>query len=245
MIQIPENCPCCGSKLTTVNDQLFCVNKDCASKVQKQIEFFAKTLKIKGLGEKTIEKLGLETLSDIYELQKEDYVNMLGEKIGEKLHAEIEESKKADLALVLASFSIPLIGNSASSKICSVVEHISEINGQTCKQAGLGPTATSNLLYWLKHDFHKYVDLPFSFESKEATIASTQECKGVVCITGKLNDFSSRSKAKEYLESLGYKVVDSVTKTTTILVDEEGRSSSKRAKAIALNIPIKTIKDLL
>ena len=59
-IIIPTHCPACNSVLDIVNDQLFCRNPDCPAKSSKRIEHFAKTLKIKGLGKATIEKLDLQ-----------------------------------------------------------------------------------------------------------------------------------------------------------------------------------------
>ena len=68
--------------------------------------------------------------------------------------------------------------------------------------------------------------------------------KGKVCITGKLKDFSNRTKAKEYLESLGYTVTSTVSSVTDYLVCEDGSNSSKSKKAESLGIPIVSIADL-
>ena len=55
-IEIPVNCPVCDSKLELVQDQLFCRNSSCDAQVQGKLEHFAKTMKIKGLGPRTIDK---------------------------------------------------------------------------------------------------------------------------------------------------------------------------------------------
>ena len=65
-IEIPDVCPSCGTSLKLKNDQLFCNNDSCPAKNSKIVEGFAKTLRIKGLGPKTIEKLNLEYIDDIY-----------------------------------------------------------------------------------------------------------------------------------------------------------------------------------
>ena len=57
-------------------------------------------------------------------------------------------------------------------------------------------------------------------------------------ITGKLKSFKTKAEATEILTSLGFKVSDSVTKTTNYLVDEENKQSSKRKKAEEYNIEI-------
>ena len=53
----PANCPACGSILEWEKDQLFCKSNTCGGKTHKMVEHFAKTLRIKGLGPRTIEKL--------------------------------------------------------------------------------------------------------------------------------------------------------------------------------------------
>lgn len=236
-IEIPTQCPCCSSELVEVNDQLFCRNSSCSAQLLKKIEHFAKAMNIKGLGPKTVEKLQLEDISELYFLDLEAVEDSLGSrKIAEKLISEIDNSRNADLAKVLSAFSIPLIGDTASTKICSVVKHISEINPETCKQAGLGDKATNNLLTWIETEYQELKEfLPFSFSS---TTRSDEQTKQTVCITGKLKSFKTKSEATKALEASGYKVVDSVTKTLCYLVDESNDGSTKRVKAEGYNIPI-------
>jgi len=58
----PEVCPACDTLLVWENDQLFCTNTRCSGKTSKKIKHFAKTLKIKGLGPRTIEKLEITSI---------------------------------------------------------------------------------------------------------------------------------------------------------------------------------------
>ena len=67
-ISPPTNCPSCHSILEWTNDQLFCKNDNCPAKSSKLVEHFAKTLKIKGLGPKTVEKLSLDSINKIYDI---------------------------------------------------------------------------------------------------------------------------------------------------------------------------------
>lgn len=232
-IQIPTNCPCCDYLLEKVNDQLFCKNPECSAQLTKKIEHFAKQLGIKGLGAKTVEKLNLSYITEMFYIDVDYITEMIGSrKVAEKLINEIDKARQADLATVLAGFSIPLIGNTASKKIASVVSDISEINSETCKQAGLGEKATSHLIEWLNTEFLELKDfLPFSLKSTHTEQSVTKESKGVVCITGKLKSFKTKSEAKIALENLGYTVVDTLTKATNYLVDEENKGSAKRKKA--------------
>lgn len=238
-IQIPTTCPVCDYPLETVNEQLFCRNTACGARLDKQIEHFAKVLGIKGLGEKTVQKLNLADVTELYYLDRDQLVEDLGSaKVADKLLQEIELSKSADLATVIHSFGIQLIGGSASSKICSVVNHIDEITEEKCKEAGLGEKATLNLMSWLNTEFEELRQfLPFSFNSSKTTSSVNTNGK-TICITGKLSSFKTKSEAYKVLECNGYKVVETVNKSLQFLVDEENKGSSKRKKAEELGITI-------
>jgi len=240
-IEIPTHCPCCNYKLELVNDQLFCRNQACDAQLSKRVEHFCKTMNIKGMGAKTIEKLGLGDITELYYLELNEVSNLLGSiKTAEKLLVEIDKSRSAPLNQVLASFSIPLVGNTASTKIANTVNNIDEINQKTCKQAGLGDKVTQNLLNWLEIDFKEIREfLPFSFLSK---IPITHASGPVVCITGKLSSYKTKTEAYTQLQKYGFRISESVSKTTDYLVDEEDKGSTKRKKADTLGIKI--IKNL-
>ena len=245
-IEIPTHCPCCGEPLEWVNDQLFCVNSSCPAQLYKRVEHFTKTLGIKGFGAKTIEKLALDSIPEIYFLEFDDVAAALGsERMAEKLLLEIEQSRTASLDKVLAAFSIPLIGQTLSTRLCQVVKHIDEITAETCSTAGLGAKATANLISWLNTEFLEVREfLPFDFKAS-GTASSTDNGKSI-CITGKLVTFKTKAEATTALQMAGYKVVESVTKQTDMLVDEGDKGSAKRKRAEELSIPIITnLEDFL
>jgi DNA ligase (NAD+) len=241
-IEIPTTCPCCSYPLELVNDQLFCRNTACGAQLGKKVEHFCKTLGIKGMGPKSVEKLDLQDLTELFYLDLDSVTEALAsEKTALKLLDEINRAKTADLATVLASFSIPLVGNTASKKICEVVEHIDQITYETCKSAGLGDKVTENLVGWLQTDFPDLREfLPFSFKSNRNSNTTSNNNSKTVCITGKLSSYKTKAEAHTALEAAGYRAVESVTKTTDYLVDEEDKASTKRKKAESLGIPIIT-----
>ena len=244
-IKIPTTCPCCDYKLETVNEQLFCRNTACTAQLGKKLEHFCKVLQIKGFGPKTIEKLNLADITELFYLDRDSVVEALGEKVADKLLDEIERAKSADLATVIAAFSITLVGATAAGKIAAVVKSIEEINQETCKIAGLGEKVTANLLEWISIDYPEMKEfLPFSFKSSKVKISNPDAKR--VCITGKLKSFKKKADAEASLSAAGFILVDSVTKTTDYLVDEEGKMSSKREKAVSYGITIITdLNDLL
>jgi len=239
-ISIPTTCPCCDFPLELVNDQLFCRNSGCSAQLFKKLEHWCKVMGIKGMGPKTVEKLNLSDITELYYLDVQQLIEDLGsEKVAHKLYDEINRSRGADLATVLCAFSIPLIGNTASTKIAAVVDHIDEISAEKCQQAGLGEKATINLMTWLLTEFKELKEfLPFSFRSQKEIVSNTEG--PTVCITGKLTSYRTKAEAGKALSEMGYRMVESVTKTLDYLVDEQGDLSTKRKKADQYGIKIIT-----
>lgn len=240
-IEIPKNCPCCDYPLETVNEQLFCRNIACSAQLGKKIEHFCKTLSIKGMGAKTLEKLQLSDITEIYYLDVDEIAEALGSrKTAEKLIEEIDKSRTASLEVVLPSFSIPLFGATAAAKLCQVVESLDEITFDKCKEAGLGDKVSQNLMTYIETDLQVMREfLPFSFRTNKKAVASESNGK-TICITGKLSSFKTKAEAYAALTAAGFKIVETVNKTLNYLVDEDNKGSSKRQKADQFGIEIIT-----
>ena len=228
-INPPTHCPSCGYELEWVNHILYCRSKECPAQSSKKAEHFSKTLKIKGLGPVAISKLGIKNIIDIYILSEEDIANALNSvKLAAKVFAEIENSMKVSLNRLLPAFSIPLVGKTASEKLAVVCEDLSEINEETCKQAGLGEKTTRNLLDWIEDNFYLLCDLPFSFKFEKPKVSGNI---GVVCISGRLKSYKTKAEATKTLQELGYTVKSNLTKDVTILINEGSVESAKTRKA--------------
>ena len=231
-IQAPTHCPSCNSSLEWSNHLLYCRNSDCDSQSAKKLEHFAKTLKIKGLGPASINKLGLTCLEEIYTLDLDTLCEKLSsDKLGQKLFEEIENSKRVALETLLPAFSIPLIGKTAAEKLSKVCNRIEDIDYGICAKAGLGEKAAKSLMHWITYDFYCLYDgyLPFTF--KFSSVPQPSASKGIVCISGKLVSYKTKAEAAAVLESLGYTIKSSLTKEVTILVNESGIESLKTIKA--------------
>lgn len=241
-VEIIKNCPSCSSSLERVKGQLFCRNKKCETKSYKKILHFAQEMKIKGLGEKTIEKLNLESISDIYDIPEQYIIDTLGSKLGVKLIAEIAKSKKQSLDVLLASFGINLIGTVASRKIAPYIDSISDISPVICRKAGLGEKATISLCNWVVDNKMLLNSLPITFERYDNTTALKDM---TVCITGKIDGFT-RSEAEDLLVRNGIKCVSAVSsKVNYLICNDENSSSSKATAARKLNIEIMSFENFL
>ena len=239
-IEAPEFCPSCESSLEWRNELLYCVNSLCPAQIQKRIEHFAKTLKIKGLGPKSIEKLDISSFHEIYNL---DYTTckyaLASEKLAKKLVVEIDHSKKSNLNDLLPAFSIPLIGKTAAQKLSTKISDLSELTADKCKEAGLGPKATEHLINWYFGEFlSSLIRLPFDFSFEKED--RTRVLQGTVCISGRLKSFTSKADATAALVRKGYVVKSTITKDVTILVNESGIESAKTKQAQEKGIKIVT-----
>ena len=239
-ILAPEVCPSCESPLEWKNDMLYCTNILCPAQIQKRIEHFARSLKIKGLGPKSIEKLGLTSLLDIYNLSYYSIKCALSsEKLAIKLLREINHSRKASMNDVLPAFSIPLIGKTAATKLSSKIKSLFDLDEDKCKAAGLGPKATESLLSWYSDEFEDSLKkLPFDWQFQTPKIAT--ETKGAVCISGKLSSFKTKAEATKALSYAGYVVKSSLTKDVIFLINESGIESAKTKEARERGITIIT-----
>lgn len=243
-IVAPTSCPSCGSILTQENYILFCRNPDCGTQASKKLEHFAKSMKIKGLGPATIQKLEITSIKELYNLTLEDLKDSIGsEKIAEKLFTEIKNSLNAPLEQLLASFSIPLVGKTASNKLAKVCNDIFDITEEKCRQAGLGAKTTNNYFDWFSLEYPNIANIPFSFRFSEQAEVSK---KAVVCISGKLISYKTKAEATKVLNAYGYEVKSNLTKEVDILINESGIDSLKTKQANKLGIEIITdIKQLI
>lgn len=157
-------------------------------------------------------------------------------------------SQGITLAEFISACSINLVGETAAKKLAALSqEDLDDCSVATFKSYGLGEAASTNLVEWArtawaegyKYTWGSVLSIPKQIQQ------SAVKTGIVVCITGRLNDFSNRSSAATHLESLGVEVKDSVTKAVNYLICEDGStSSSSYTKAIKNNISILTIKDL-
>ena len=239
-ISFPTNCPSCEAELEWVNDSLYCRNHLCPAQNAKAVEHFAKTMKIKGLGPASIQKLGWTCPSEIYLASGESILASLGsEKVASKLEAEIVNSFNAPLELLLPAFGIPLIGKTATLKLSETINHISHIDADACERAGLGPKATQNLLDWIEDELPFFVDtMPHSWYFSDTPPPAVS--KGMVCISGRLKSFKSKADATTALNAAGYEVKSSLTKQVGFLINEGESESAKTRQARDTGVTIVT-----
>lgn len=264
---MPFTCPACGSPdLGIVESEnaefLVCGNPMCEGKLVNRLDHFCSKkagLNIKGLSRKTLEKLidwgWLENLSDIYTLKehREEWIDQpgFGEKSVDNILEAIESSKDTTLTTFISSLGIPLIGPSVAKDLTKVITSYEDLKEKIKEHfdfSQLDGFAESKSKSLVNFDFTEadkiYAFLNISNEVSTPSGASLQNMQ--IAITGKLKNYKNRESLKIDIENNGGKVVDSVTKKTTILINNDTTSNSaKNLSAKKLNIPIMTEEDFV
>lgn len=269
-ITIPSNCPVCGSftKIEKENNSevLTCTNPNCKGKLLGKLchAVSKKALNIDGLSEATLQKFinrgWLQCVEDIYHLplykDKISRMEGFGAKSTKDLMENIEKSKDITLDKFISALSIPLIGTTASkdiSKFCDYdIEKFKLIMGKSpykfTKIDGFGDKKARSLFDWWSDNVKEFLELERHFRFKKIkNNINVDKLKGQnFVITGKLYHFANRDALKEKIESLGGKVVGSISSNTSFLINNDVNStSSKNTKAKKLNIPIISEDDFI
>jgi DNA ligase (NAD+) len=198
----------------------------------KALEYFIKTLEIKGLGPANIEKMGLTHPSDLFLKQEWSKLGLNGSKIEE----EIERAKTKPYELVLAALGIPGVGKSVAKLIITHIPSFHNLHEIEIKEIkGIGPATVDSVMDWLEENAEWVEQLPLQLKQQVQVVSILKSSKKV-CVTGKLD--MTRNQIAEILEKSGFIVTSSVTKDCYALISAGDTSSSKYTKAKELGIPI-------
>ena len=266
ILDIPTHCPICGDHVEVIDNDgvkvLMCLNPNCEGKLINKLDHFCgkKGLDIKGLSKATLEKLiswgWVNSISDIMVLidHRSEWINKpgFGQKSVDKILDAIEDAKFTTLEAFISSLGIPLIGRTVSKELVKYIKTYDEFREKAQNHFDFsiydGFAESKTTAIWT-YDFTEadkvYPYLYFTMEEK--AVESSETCTDVkVVITGKLQHFKNRDALKECIEAHGGKVVDSVTKNTTYLVNNDINSnSSKNQTAKKLGIPIISEQEFL
>lgn len=269
-IKFPEICPICGSKIIRPEGEVahYCSNKNCGAKRKNHLYYFVskKAFDIEGLGPKIIDQLMDEGLisdaPDLFLLKEGDLepLERFAEKSASNIVNAIKKSKKITLPRLLVSCGIKYVGEETAElltekfspkikDINSFIDFFQNISKEELEKIeGIGPKVAESIKSWFsERDNVKLLkDLSKVGVQIEKYLpkVKSQKLRGEIFVfTGELESMS-RDKAKERVEELGAKAVDSVSKKTTIVVVGEN-PGSKLEKAKKLGIKIINEKEFL
>ena len=254
----PETCPVCDQAVEHFEGEVawYCVNASCPAQLIRHLEHFVSrgAMDIVGLGIKIVEQLinaGLVAdVADLYTLRKEDLLKLEGfaEKKADNLLASIETSRTQSLARLINALGIRGVGEVMAADLARHFRDfdlLSEASFDDLQRLeGVGPNIAQAIVEWFEKEKNRALLEKFRkvgvwprIEIASTSKVSNQPLMGLsFVVTGTLPGFS-REGVKEFIESLGGNVIDSVSKKTSYLVLGEN-PGSKLEKARALDIPI-------
>lgn len=256
--EIPGVCPDCHEPLEHIEGEVawYCVNAACPAQLIRNLEHFVSkgALDIVGLGIKIVEQLvaaGLvKDLADIFNLSRENLLTLdgFGPKKADNLIAAIAQAKEQPLSRLIAALGIRSVGEVLAVDLAKKFSDLKSLAQADANQLleieNVGPNTAKAIVDWFgkpanQNLLNKLENCGMWPKADLAEIVPSQPqilAGKVFVVTGTLESFS-RDEVKAYIESVGGKVTDSVSKKTDYLVAGEN-AGSKLMKAKELGVEI-------
>lgn len=256
-IEIPTECPCCGSTLVREGVNMRCINAECGDQIITQLALFIKKLGVKSASEKTLKNFGITSFDKLLSFKPNPkYKSEM--KLMDELNSKMFTRSKKELfyamdfmglSEIMLSKIVDFYGfdkieeyDCLESKTNTVSDFqsfygsailplgIGEITMQKFLDGVHGPLAVTNKIISDSRWHYSEVTLG-NTEQKNQTIGS-------ICVTGSLK-FGSRNKFLDFAKQNGYESKSGVVKGLTYLINNDINStSSKNKKAKQLGIRI-------
>ena len=261
-LEIPTNCPECGSELIHFEDEvaLRCVNPLCPAQIREKLIHFASrdAMNIVGLGPSVISQLFDKKLvadvADLYQLTIEDLLTLdkVKETLAQKIVSAIAQSRENSAEKLLFGLGIRHVGGKAAKLLMERFANLRVLSKATEEEISeipsLGGVIATAVVSYFETDGAKILLDELENAGVNFDYLGAVNIEGIlsgktVVLTGKLTTLK-RSEAKEKLEALGANVSGSVSKKTDLVVAGE-EAGSKLTKAQDLGIEIWSEQDLL
>ncbi len=253
----PLKCPACGTEVEHIEGEVawYCVNAACPAQLVRNVEHFVSrgAMDIVGLGIKIVEQLieaGLvKDVADLFTLKKVQLLELEGfaEKKAENLLGSIEQAKGQSLNRLIAALGIHGVGEVMAGDLARTYGNLSALSkttiGELQQIEGVGPNIAESIADWFARPANQKLlkKLKAAGVDPQMQKAESRSQNGAFSgftfvVTGTLPNFS-RDDAKEFIESNGGKVTDSVSKKTSYLVlGKNPGSKLEKAKSLGVKI---------
>ena len=257
--RMPKKCPVCGESVVRVEGEVAyrCVNVACPAQLKESLLHFAsrRAMNIDGLGDVLVDQLVdnkmVRDVADLYSLTLEPLANLerMGEKSAANLLAEIEKSKKAELARVIFAVGIRFVGERTAQFLADHFDSLDKIAKAGVEELTeveeVGPKIAESITAFFAEKRNREVidklrKAGLQFEQKKVVRRGNLRLEGKqFVLTGTLPNYS-RDDAKKMIEDAGGRVVGSVSKKTDyVVVGAEPGSKFDKAKSLG----VKTIDE--
>ena len=233
-IELPEECPCCGSKLSRDGVNLRCANPDCRAQKIYRIEHFIKKLGVMNASYKTLDNFGIDSYEKLLSFRPNPSKAM-EKKLADELVNKVFRKSPED---IFAALNIRDLGEKIQKKIIGFYgwKNVSDPNFGF--EGGLPPGVGDITLSKFKDARLENLrvvdmfvkDVRYSWTESAEPVSKQVRVKGSICFTGALS--IPRGQAAKLAEDAGFEVKNAVSKGLTYLVTPDPNSgSSKNEKA--------------
>ncbi len=254
--KMPDTCPSCGQAVEHLGGEVawYCVNTSCPAQLVRNLEHFVSrgAMDIVGLGIKIVEQLAesglVKDVADLFKLTKNDLLTLEGfaDKKADNLVEGIQAARNQTLTRLIIGLGIRGVGEVAAADLAKKYQDLDQLSRASATDLqtmdGFGPNTAEAIVDWFSRPANlalvqklKNLEVWPSTSPNDLTEVRDVLAGKTFVITGTLPTFS-REEAKNFIESNGGKVTDSVSKKTDFLVVGEN-AGSKLEKAISLGIP--------
>ncbi len=249
-VEKPTHCPACHSELIEDGANIFCPNSlSCKPQLVSRMVHYASrdAMDIVGFNEKTaeqlFEELDLRDIADLYEIEYDDLIKLpgFGDKKTNNLLEAIENSKTRGLSSFIFALGIPNVGRKTAMDLAKHYKSFQAVREAKFEELLTIPDIGEIIAQGIV-DFFKDREIKRSIERLLSEGINPRHEEGekqegpflgkTVVVTGTLENYG-RKEIREFLEKLGAKVTESVSKNTDyLLVGESPGSKLDKAEGI-------------
>ena len=263
--KMPTHCPSCGTAVEKPEGEVKhrCPNPACPGRGLQHLTHFVSrgAMDIDGVGEKLVLRLvqnGLVSQSpDFYKLTLEDLLALDGfqERSATNVLESIAGSRERPFGRLLFGLGIPHVGfvnaQLLADSFGSIDALIEATPDDIALVEGIGPVIAEAVATWLADPDNLAVveGLREAGVTLSGPVRSPQQAApdgplagATVVVTGTIDGYT-RESVGELLTSLGAKVTNSISASTSYLLAGDG-GGSKRAKAEKLGVPVIDLEEL-
>ena len=204
-------------------------------------------MNIQGIGNQLIKELVSKKIisrsADLYTLTNKDFkkLDRVGDKSINNYLSSIQASKKITFSKFIYALGIREVGESSSRALASEFKSIDKLiecqYGHLVKIHDIGPIVAKNIISYFKDNYYKSnvenlissgIDLIYQSKSAIKQLS--------IVITGSFDEYK-RSDLSDIFEANGYKISNTLSKKTNILIcGEKPGTKLKKAQSYGIKI---------
>jgi DNA ligase (NAD+) len=271
--KLPDACPVCQKRVEVLDAgiDIYCPNPACPAQVKERLRWFCgrTQMDIEGIGDVLVDQLverGLvTTFADLYRLKREDIANIsseveqdgktvtrtVGEKVANKVIANVDNSRSKGLDRLLAGLGIHHVGTRVAYLLASHFGTLDAVANASQEELAavneIGPVIAESVHDFFRNPAGKKAVAELKKVGVDPTLAKPAAAAAngdlplagqTVVVTGTMVRLQ-RDEIERLILRLGGKASGSVSKRTSFVVAGD-KAGSKLDKARELGIPVLT-----